>query len=584
MAGREKPRPRRRYVYLAVLAALFLFVWSSGQGPSVNVVQGSTLLVQVRGNYVEAASPTLLGRLLGDDGKPFVSLLSLFALAERDDRIDTVVIQLGSTGIGWGKATELRNAIGRLRSAGRETVVIMNGGSFSANRAYYIASAAEKIYAVPGSVLPVVGLAAQYLYFGNTWEKFGIGVEATKVGRYKGAVDMIIGTEMSEPLREMSNALLDSAEQRFASAVEASRGINREELAKIIDAGPVTASQLLEHGLLDGISHVRHLDVMQRDVIHGKDYRNVDPVSIGFDPKAQFALIYGSGNVVTGSAGRSTSGGPIFAADKVSDALFAASKNPEIDGIVLRIDSPGGSPDASEFVWQTIMDVRETGMPVVVSVSDVAASAAYYIASAADAIIISPGALTGSIGVFSVRPNFEGLMEKLDVRVETLSRGAHADFASTLKPMSDGAHERMDTIVREIYELFITRVATGRNLEVAQVDTVGEGRVWSAEQALDVGLVDELGGLKEAVEWLLLKNGLDKDTDASLVSYPAALSVTAEFAELLQGGTLLMSRAPMDAALDSLPLPNALVTLRSWVTDLDFNGPLLVPSALIEIQ
>jgi protease-4 len=584
MAVREKQRSSRRYVYLAVLAALFLFVWSSGQSPSVDVVQGSTLLVQVRGNYVEAASPTLLGRLLGDDGKPFVSLLSLFALAERDDRIDTVVIQLGSTGIGWGKATELRNAIGRLRDAGRETVVIMNGGSFSANRAYYIASAAEKIYAVPGSVLPVVGLAAQYLYFGNTWEKFGIGVEATKVGRYKGAVDMIIGTEMSEPLREMSNALLDSAEQRFASAVEASRGINREELAKIIDAGPVTASQLLEHGLLDGISHVRHLDVMQRDVIHGKDYRNVDPVSIGFDPKAQFALIYGSGNVVTGSAGRSTSGGPIFAADKVSDALFAASKNPEIDGIILRIDSPGGSPDASEYVWQTIMDVRETGMPVVVSVSDVAASAAYYIASAADAIIISPGALTGSIGVFSVRPNFEGLMEKLDVRVETLSRGAHADFASTLKPMSDGAHERMDTIVREIYELFITRVATGRNLEVAQVDTVGEGRVWSAEQALDVGLVDELGGLKEAVEWLLLKNGLDKDTDASLVSYPAALSVTAEFAELLQGGTLLMSRAPMDAALDSLPLPNALVTLRSWVTDLDFNGPLLVPSALIEIQ
>ncbi|MFP8870944.1 MAG: S49 family peptidase, partial [Myxococcota bacterium] len=177
-----------------------------------------------------------------------------------------------------------------------------------------------------------------------------------------------------------------------------------------------------------------------------------------------------------------------------------------------------------------------------------------------------------------------GLMKKLDVRVETLSRGAHADFASTLKPMSDGARERMDTIVREIYELFITRVATGRNLEVAQVDTVGEGRVWSAEQALDVGLVDELGGLKEAVEWLLRKNGLDKDTDASLVSYPAALSVTAEFAELLQGGTLLMSRAPMDAALDSLPLPNALVTLRSWVTDLDFSGPLLVPSALIEIQ
>lgn len=581
---RPKPRSRRRFIYLLVLAFVVLYVWSSGQRAPLEVADGSTLIIEVSGDYVEADSPTLIARLFGDTGKPFSSLLSLFALAERDDRIKTVVVHIGDLQIGWGKSSELRAAIGRLRSAGRETIAVLDLGSFSANRPYYVATAADKIYAVPGSVIPIVGMAAHYLYFGNMWEKLGIGVEASKIGKYKSAVEMITGTEMSEASREMADALLDSAEDRFANAVQTSRGLTREQLSAIIEDGLVSTYELIEHGLIDGLSHVRHLEATQGDVVRGDDYRNIDPQSVGFDPTVQFALIYGTGNVVAGSAERSASGGPIFSAKRTSDALYAASKDPNIEGIVLRIDSPGGAPGASEYIWQTITDVRAEGTPVVVSVSDLAASAAYYVASAANGIVISPGALTGSIGVFAVRPNFEGLMEKLDVRAETLTRGSHADFGSTLKPMNDDTRERMQQIVRDIYQLFVSRVAVGRNLDAAQVDTLGQGRVWSAEQALEVGLVDELGGLHEAVAWLLRHNELDEETDVALVSYPEPMTLAAELAQLLQSGTFPMSRTSVDVALDALPLPTGLETLRNWAVDLDFSGPLLIPSALIDIQ
>jgi protease-4 len=299
------------------------------------------------------------------------------------------------------------------------------------------------------------------------------------------------------------------------------------------------------------------------------------------------ALIYGSGAVVSGNAQRSAGGGPVFAAGRIVRALENASENPNIRGIVLRIDSPGGSPMASELIWHAIGEVREGGMPVVVSVSDVAASGAYYVAAAADAIVIPPGALTGSIGVFALRPIFEGLMEKLGVGVETLQRGRHADFYSSSKPFSTETKDRMQILTREIYKLFVDRVASGRNLEQGQVDTLGQGRVWSAEQALEVGLVDELGGIREAVRWILRDQELDEDTDVALISYPEPLSFADEIADLFQSGTLSGLRpvvSPPAAALALLPLPHGLSALRDWVIDLPLGGPLLIPSVLIEIR
>ncbi|MCP4040077.1 MAG: signal peptide peptidase SppA [bacterium] len=579
-------RRRRLWILLALVVAAW-FAFRMGQGGAVQVSPGSTLVVEVSGQYVEAAAPTLLARVFGDSGKPFVSLLSLFALAERDDRIETVIVHIRDVGIGWGKASEVRGALSRLRAAGRKTIAYLEVEAFSTNRAYYIATAADEIYVVPGAILPLVGLSAEYLYFGEMWEKLGIEIEASKVGKYKSAVETLAGREMSEASREMSNSLLDGAELRFVSAIASGRGLTRERVRAIIDEGLVTARDLMSRQLIDGISHLDEIPEAGRRRINGRDYRNIDPRSVGFDPEVQLALIYGSGTVVSGEGRRSTGGGPLFAAEAIRRALRDAASNPAIRGIVLRLDSPGGSPMASEVIWHAVQKVREGGLPVVVSVSDVAASGAYYVASAADAIVISPGALTGSIGVFALRPIFEDLLKKIGVGVESLQRGRFADFHSSVRPFSQESRTRMQTLTHEIYQLFVDRVAFGRGLEDTQVDLLGQGRVWSAEQALDVGLVDELGGMREAVSWLLRDLDLDEDTDVALISYPEPPSLAAEIADLVQSGTLPGLRAaasPLDAAESLIPLPSGLRAFRDWTVDLSFEGPLLVPSVLIEIR
>lgn len=572
---------------MLVLVLGLWFLWSLGRGATVEVAPGSTLIVEISGQYPEAAAPGLLERVLGETGETFISLLSVFALAERDDRIETVILHIRQPNIGWGKTAELRDAITRLRDEGRKTIAYLELGSLAINKAYYLATAADEIYVVPGAIMPLVGLSAEYLYFGDMWQKFGIELESSKAGKYKSAVETMTASGMSEASREMSNSLLDEANRRFVSAIAAGRGLETSAVQAIIDEGLVRSADLQSRGLIDGIRHLEQIPEAQQNTIRGRDYRNIDPRSVGFAPEVKLALIYGTGTVVSGNARRSRSGAPVFSSGQFRQALRDASEDPEIQGIVIRLDSGGGSSMASEVIWNAVKEVADSGLPIVASVSDVAASGAYYVASATNAIVISPGALTGSIGVFSLRPTFEGLLEKLGIGVESLQRGRYADFNSTMKPLSDASRDRMELLIREIYELFLERVAVGRNLETDQVDALGQGRVWSAEQALSVGLVDELGGFRDAVSWILRDLGLNENADVAIISYPEPASLANEIADLVQSGTLQGLRAalsPLNAAESLIPLPHGLSALRHWIIDLPLEGPLLIPSVLIEIR
>jgi protease-4 len=555
-------------------------------GPEIE--PGSTLLLELSGRYVEAPAPPLVSRLLGEAHQPFVSLLSTLALAERDDRISTVVLRIRPLDIGWGKADELRAAIGRLRGAGRKTVAFLELASFSASREYYVATAADEIFVLPGSVIPMVGLAAEYIYFGGAWDKIGVEIEASKAGKYKSAVETIAGTGMSEASREMANSLLDDTDRRFRAAVAEGRGLTPETVDAVIDAGPVLAGQLVNHGFIDGVRHLRELPAFEAPLVTHEVYAGVDPADLGFDPVAQFALVYGSGTVISGKGKRSIGGRPVFASEAVSEALLEAARDPEIAGIVLRIDSPGGSTLASEVIWSAVQRARaESGKPIVASFSDMAASGGYYVAAAADAIVSPPGALTGSIGVFSLRPVLSKLFDKLDIRVETLQRGAHADFLLSTGAQSEGSRERMRALTLDIYNLFVDRVAQGRGLTRSEVDAVGQGRVWSGEQAHRVGLVDELGGIREAVSWLNRKLGLDEDADVILIPYPKAGGLAEELADLVRGdglGTLGAAAQNLLAAsgaglLSELPWP-----FGSWLADLPLDGPLLIPPLIVDIR
>ncbi len=577
----------RRILLIVIFAMVGGLAVRMLSGGGVRVEPGSTLVVPISGQYVEAAQPPLFARVFDDGGRPFLSLLSTLKLAQRDDRIETVILRIGDAGIGWGKAAELRSAIEGLRAAGRRTIAFLEMQSFAVNRAYYVATAADEIHVVPGAVMPLVGLAAEYLYFGEMWEKLGIAIEATKVGKYKSAVETFADRGMSDASREMSNALLDSAEQRFVSAIANGRRLPERRVREIINEGFVSPTDLLERGLIDGIKHLGELQDPDSPVIHASTYASVDPDSTGYSPVLDVALVYGSGLVVSGGSSQSSTGAPLFASERVVDALEDAAADPNIAGIVLRIDSPGGSPLASEVMWNAVQTARESGKPVVVSVSDVAASGGYYVASAADAIVISPGALTGSIGVFALRPVFEELMKKIGVASESLQRGRHADFFTATRPLSDENRARMQALAEEIYRLFLERVASGRDLDIAQVDTLGQGRVWSADQALEVGLVDELGGIREAVDWILRDLGHELGADVSLITYPEPPTLAKQIADLLQTGSFgaaPSTTTPLDVLIASLPLPPVLGGLREWIAASPSGGPMLLPSTLIDIR
>ena len=569
---------RIRIGILLLLLALGVYLVSRVFSPSapVMIAEGSTLVLELDGSYVEAAAASPLARLAGDDTRPFLGLLSMFRVAERDDRISTVVLRIAPIEIGWGKADEIRDAIARLRAKGKHTVAHLEIANFSANRELFIASAANEIYVSPGSALPLVGLAAEYLFLGGFWEKLGIEFDVAKAGRYKSAVEVYSERTMSDASREMANSLLDDTYRRFVEALASGRELTTAAVLEAINLGSVRSQRLEALGLIDGEQHLDQLLEAYGEVVTHSAYQRVDPGDIGFDAKAEIALIYGSGTVVQGEAGNSPlSSVPVFASETISLAIIEAAEDPDMAAIVLRIDSPGGSALASELIWRAAQRARALDKPVIVSFSDVAASGGYYVASAADAIVSNPGTLTGSIGVFALRPALGGLLDKLDIGVEWLTRGRHADFLLSSEKMSPAALARLQTSVLDTYQLFLTRVAEGRGLSREQVDEVGQGRVWTGAQALEAGLIDELGGIYTAVRRAKEAIGLSADDDVYLVPFPARKTLGEQLMQVFQLTAIRVSGFEWPAPLDQL---------QAWTRNLPSQTPLLIPPIMVEIR
>ena len=584
----------RRFLVFALIGLVLLFVAGRlfGGGGEPNIEPGSTLVIDLSGSYVETQEPSLIGRLLGSPARPFVGLLSRLTMAERDDRLGSVVLRIENVNMGWGKVQEVRAAIGRLRAAGRHTVAYIEIVDFAASREYFLASAADEVYVVPGAIMPLVGLAAEYLYLGGLWDKLGIDFQVAKAGRYKSAVEFYAGDGMSEASREMANALLDSTERQFVAGVAAARGLSEQHVRTAFDRGLIRVEEMVELGLVDGERHFEDItDELGGETIEGREYAAVDPATVGFEAKASFALIYGSGLVQSGDGTTTPGGEPVFAAKAVTRALEAAAEDDEIEAIVLRIDSPGGSALASELMWRAVMDAKESsGKPVIASFSDLAASGGYYVAVAADAIVSQGATLTGSIGVFALRPLLDGFLDKLGIEVENLTRGGRSDFVLSSSPLSDGARELLQSSVSEMYELFLKRVAAGRSLDRDAVDAIAQGRVWTGEDALAHGLVDEIGGLREAVTRAKVLAGYDEDDDVVLVPYPQPKPLAEEIAELLDARAASAVGDPGDllragrALLAARALPAPLAILETWLTQLPSNAPLLMPPVLVDIR
>lgn len=570
-------RKFRRVVLIAVAAFLLLWILLPSAGPRVE--NGSVLVVEISGRYAEVSQPSFLGRVLGDHRRSFVSLLSELEKARRDERLAGVLLRIRRVQMSWSMAQELRTAIHALSDAGRRSVAYLEVGGLGANREYYLASAADELIASPGTQSPVLGLSMEFLFFGGLWEKLGAGFEAIGSGEYKSGAETIAGREMSPAHREMATALLDSTFDQFVAGIAEGRGLPEERVRELVDRAPVTPAELRETGLIDTVlSYDEALKSMGegRAVVKAADYAAVPLSSVGFEPVARFALVYGSGTVTMGEGTSTPTGDPVLTSDTVSRALEMAAEDPEIEAIVFRVDSPGGSPLASDIIWRAVAQARAKGKPLVASVSGVAASGGYYVLCGADSVVAPPGSLVGSIGVFVVRPVIGGLLDKLGIGFESMKRGSHADLLVFSRPLDAAGRARLREEIDALYDLFVARVASGRDLSPEAVDAVGRGRVWTGVQAHENGLVDELGGLRAAVRRAKELAGLDVDADVELVVYPEPRSLAEQLAEALQ-------QVSVQAAA-RLRLPAALGRLEAFARLLPPGRPALVAPFAVDIH
>ncbi|MCE2389973.1 MAG: signal peptide peptidase SppA [Proteobacteria bacterium] len=541
-------------VLIALVAAMFLLPLYS---PAPEVPDGGILVLELEGRIEETPALDPLAQFVAR-GPALPSLLLLLDMAAADERIEQLVVRVRPLDCGYARLQELRAALRRVRDAGKRVIAVLDLATLNATREYYLASAADRIYVDPGHLGPVAGIAGQYLHLGGLFERLGVAFEYERVGQYKSAVEGYASREMSAPAREMTEAIFDGLYARLVDDIAEGRGLSRAEVAERIDRAPGTARELVDAGLADGIAGASEiferagLDAEKR--VDAADYRRVSPTSLGLRFGPKIAMVFGDGAIVQSGSGPFSP--PGFATDRVSEAIEEAVEDPEVRAIVLRVNSGGGSALASDQLWRTLMRARED-KPVVVSMGDAAASGGYYVASGADAIVSGSATLTGSIGVFVLRASLAGVYEKLDIGSEVISRGRYASVMGGDQPLTPEQRERTADYVQAAYRGFLDRIHEGRGADPEEVDRVGQGRVWLGGAAHDLGLVDRIGGLHEAVELAKQKADIAADVDPERVVYPGPRGFFEQLSELMS--------ADAGSTLRQLLLPLAPPQLPDWL-------------------
>jgi protease-4 len=433
--------------------------------------------------------------------------------ARSDDRVKALVAKVGGRPIGLAQVQELHAAIREFAGSGKLTVAWAETfGDFSpGNVPYYLATAFDRIYLQPSGDLGLTGISVQNWFYRGALDKLGVEFQVGARGEYKSAAERLTEHGFSGPAREALQRLAASIVEQLAGAIAQRLEIPAQDARTLIDRGPFVAGEALDTGLVDALgyrdevyaavreaagpdAYLLYLGRYQRARTLGERARKLPtPAEDGV------ALIYATGPIRRGRTARSPLGGSSMGSDTMSGALRSAVADHRVKSIVLRVNSPGGSYVASDTIWREVVRARQAGKPVVVSMSEVAASGGYFIAMAADTIVAQPGTITGSIGVISAKPVLGQALDRAGVNTDSVTEGAHADMFTTSRPYSDEEWEKINSWLDRIYADFTGKVADGRGLSRDQVQEIARGRVWTGADAAGIGLVDELGGLDTAL-------------------------------------------------------------------------------------
>ena len=463
--------------------------------------------------------------------------------AKTDDRIKGIYLDMDGASAGTATIEELRNKLIEFKESGK---FIISYATAYSQFGYYLASVADEVYVNPQGGMSWQGMCSQIMFYKNVLEKLGVEMQVFRHGQFKSAVEPYICDKMSPANRKQYSVLLNSIWGKVCRGISEARGISVEDLNMYADSLSLRKAQdAVDLKFADAIKYYDEVidELKAKSGFDGKDkdmFIDLEKYAKASVPnvkenksKNEVAVLFAEGEIVDGNGGKGQMGG-----DKIAEELRKIRENDDVKAVVLRVNSPGGSGLASEVMWREIQKVKQAGKPVVVSMGNLAASGGYYISCSADYIYAQPTTLTGSIGVFGMFPNLQGLVtDKIGLTIDTVCTNAHADFGSTMRPVTEMEYNYVQQSIEDFYDTFLTRVFDGRKgkgaeghvlSEKALVDSIGQGRVWAGADAIEIGLVDELGSLNDAVKKAV---ELANIPDYKIVEYPAKKEWFEELAE-----------------------------------------------------
>jgi len=468
-------------------------------------------------------------------------ILHAIKVAKEDNNIKGISINNNYISAGISSTQAIRNALADFKESGK---FIYAFGDFYMQKDYYLASVADSIFLHPVGAMDFKGLAAEVLFFKDLQDKTGVKMEVVRHGKYKSAVEPFLSNEMSEENRTQIRELIDSIWNTIVSEIALDRSISEEDINVIADTlGGRKPEYAKASGLLDDVIYYdeyakrlkQAIGIGEDDklnVISLEDYTRVSRKKKLLSGKDKIAIIYAQGEIFYGEGGPNYIGQGI-----INKAIIKARDDKSVKAIVLRVNSPGGSALTSDIIWREL-EIAKKEKPLVVSMGDVAASGGYYISAGADKIYAEPTTITGSIGVFAAIPNINELAANIGINAEQVGTNKNSVDYSLFEPMSDEFREFVKEGIESTYQTFLGKISEGRNITIARADSLAQGRVWSGAQARELGLVDELGGLEDAVEAAALLANVDS---YSVRKYPKYKSSFERFMEDF-GGTSILNK------------------------------------------
>ncbi len=494
------------------------------------IADNSVLVLKLSGEIPERAPVEFPAGLFGGGGRPTVAnVWMLLRMAAADSRVKGVVFEPESLQVGWGKLQEIRANLEAFRKSGKPVFAFLRSPGA---REYYVATAADRIYLGPQDVFYVKGMRAEMMYFKGTLDKLDVNVQVQHAGKYKDFGDMFTRKEMSPETREVMNSILDDLYGSLTSTIARARRKTPDEVRAIIDQGPFLPEEARAAGLVDdlrfedqvfGELQARLKSGELKKVSTGK-YLKIPPSSLNMEGRQRIALVVAQGGITGGDEDDTGLTEQGVTSEGFNRLLRRVANDKGIKGVIVRIDSPGGEVAASDAIWRE-MNLLAKKKPLVISMSDTAASGGYYMALTGDPILAYPGTFTGSIGVVFGKPTLRGLYNKLGITKDTLTRGRFAAIDSDYSPLGPAEQAKLQQGIEVTYKDFVTKVAQARRRAYNEVEEAAQGRVWLGSQAKPRGLVDELGGLDRAIEVVKKKAGIPAAEKITLAPYPPRRSI-----------------------------------------------------------